>query len=453
MSLPRLQVLTLGCSKNRVDSEHLLSLLASKYAIVPEDDMPASVAVDAVPPGGYGFLDVVLVNTCGFIADAKEESIQCILEQVERKKNGQAGRVVVFGCLSERYAADLPSLIPEVDAWFGARDFEPLLRYLGVVSAFASAGRHLTTPSHYAYLKISEGCDRRCSYCAIPHIRGRHVSIPMEKLVEEAQTLARQGVKELIVVAQDSTYYGLDLYHRRALADLLQALSAVEGIAWIRVHYSYPDDFPEDVILQMANNPKVCAYMDIPLQHVSDKVLSAMRRGVTGAWTRELIRRMREKVPGLVLRTTLIVGHPGEGEEEFAQLLDFVREARFERLGAFTYSEEEGTYAARHLPDTVSEEEKQRRYDVLMRMQGEISRACNQRRIGTTEEVIVDSYADGVLVCRSRSESPEVDGEILVGTGSPLLKGLDPYCLVGEIITVTITGADEYDLSAEILSL
>ena len=453
MSLPRLQVLTLGCSKNRVDSEHLLSLLASKYTIVPEDDMPASVAVDAAPPGGYGFLDVVLVNTCGFIADAKEESIQCILEQVERKKNGQAGRVVVFGCLSERYAADLPSLIPEVDAWFGARDFEPLLRYLGVVSVFASAGRHLTTPSHYAYLKISEGCDRRCSYCAIPHIRGRHVSIPMEKLVEEAQTLARQGVKELIVVAQDSTYYGLDLYHRRALADLLQALSAVEGIAWIRVHYSYPDDFPEDVILQMANNPKVCAYMDIPLQHVSDKVLSAMRRGVTGAWTRELIRRMREKVPGLVLRTTLIVGHPGEGEEEFAQLLDFVREARFERLGAFTYSEEEGTYAVRHLPDTVSEEEKQRRYDVLMRMQGEISRACNQRRIGTTEEVIVDSYADGVLVCRSRYESPEVDGEILVGTGSPLLKGLDPYCLVGEIITVTITGADEYDLSAEILSL
>lgn len=443
MSLPRLQILTLGCSKNRVDSEHLLSLLSSCYTIVPED----------LIPDGDGFLDVVLVNTCGFIADAKEESIQCVLEQAERKKNAQVGRLVVFGCLSQRYADDLPELIPEVDAWFGARDFAPLLRYLGVTADFASAGRRLTTPSHYAYLKISEGCDRRCSYCAIPFIRGRHVSVPMENLVEEAKTLAAQGVKELIVVAQDSTYYGLDLYHRRALAELLQALSEVEGIEWIRVHYSYPDDFPEDVILQMASNPKVCAYMDIPLQHVSDKVLSAMRRGVTGDWTRELIHRMREKVPGLVLRTTLIVGHPGEGEAEFAQLLDFVREARFERLGAFTYSEEEGTYAARHLPDTVPEAEKQRRYDVLMRMQGEISRECNERRIGTTEQVIVDDFTDGVLVCRSRSESPEVDGEILVGTASPLLRELDPYCLVGEMITVTITGADEYDLSAEILSI
>ena len=452
----RLQILTLGCSKNRVDSEHLLSLLSPHYAIVPEDEWGSDEAADASDSASAGDgarLDVMLINTCGFIGDAKEESINCILEQVERKKNGAVGRVVVFGCLSERYADEMPELIPEVDAWFGARDFAPLLRYLGATPDFAAAGRCLTTPSHYAFLKISEGCDRRCSYCAIPFIRGRHISIPIERLVAEARSLAAQGVKELIVVAQDTTYYGLDLYHRRALGELLQALSAIEGIEWIRIHYSYPDDFPEDVIEQMATNPKVCAYMDIPLQHISDKVLTAMHRGVTSAWTRELIRHMREKVPGLVLRTTLIVGHPGEGEEEFEELLDFVREARFERLGAFQYSEEEGTYAARNLPDTVPPEEKQRRYDALMSLQSGISRACNEARVGQTEEVIVDSFTDGVLVCRSRSESPEVDGEILVGVQSPLLEGVDPYCLVGEIITVTITGADDYDLCAEIQTL
>ena len=460
----RLQILTLGCSKNRVDSEHLLSLLSSRYDIVPEEDEWASGAPGGAIDDAAGASDddltadrfpieVVLINTCGFIGDAKEESINCILEQVERKKNGEVGRVVVFGCLSERYADEMPKLIPEVDAWFGARDFAPLLRYLGASPDFAAAGRWLTTPSHYAYLKISEGCDRRCSYCAIPFIRGRHISIPMERLVAEARSLAEQGVKELIVVAQDTTYYGLDLYHRRALGELLQALSAIDGIEWIRIHYSYPDDFPEDVIEQMATNPKVCAYMDIPLQHISDKVLSAMHRGVTGAWTRELIRHMREKVPGLVLRTTLIVGHPGEGEAEFEELLDFVREARFERLGAFQYSEEEGTYAAKNLPDTVPPEEKQRRYDALMSFQSAISRECNEARVGQTEEVIVDSFIDGVLVCRSRYESPEVDGEILVGIQSPLLEGVDPYCLVGEIITVTITGADDYDLCAEIQKL
>lgn len=429
-----LQTLTLGCSKNRVDSEHLLSLLSERYDLVPEEDSRD--------------VDVLLINTCGFIADAKEESIQCILEQVERKKQGQVGRVVVFGCLSERYAGDLPGLIPEVDAWFGARNFEPLLQYLGVSAAFDTAGRCLTTPAHYAYLKISEGCDRRCSYCAIPYIRGAHRSVPMEQLVAEARMLAARGVKELIVVAQDSTYYGLDLYRRRALAELLQALSEIDGIEWIRVHYSYPDDFPEDVIDQMATNPKVCAYMDIPLQHISDAVLSKMRRGVTGKWTRELIRRMRERVPGLVLRTTLIVGHPGEGDKEFEELLDFVREARFERLGAFTYSEEEGTYAAKNLPDTVPQEEKQRRYDVLMTLQSGISRAFNESRIGTEETVVVDSFSDGVLVCRSRSESPDVDGEILVGH---LPQDLDPYCLVGEMIRVRITAADDYDLAAEII--
>ncbi|MBP5398061.1 MAG: 30S ribosomal protein S12 methylthiotransferase RimO [Bacteroidales bacterium] len=439
--MPRsLQILTLGCSKNRVDSEHLLALLDGRYRILPEESGEK--------------VDVLLINSCGFIADAKQESIDCILTQAERKKRGEVGQIGVFGCLSQRYEGDLPALIPEVDAWFGARDFKPLLSWLGVNDSFEKAGRVLTTPSHYAYLKISEGCDRRCSYCAIPFIRGAHRSVPIERLVSEATGLASRGVKELLIVAQDSTYYGLDLYHRRALGELLRELSKIDGIEWLRIHYSYPDDFPEDVIREMATNPKVCPYMDIPLQHISDKVLTNMRRGVTGEWTRRLIRTMREKVPGLVLRTTLIVGHPGEGEPEFAELLDFIREARFERLGAFTYSEEEGTYAARYLKDEVPAEEKQRRYDELMRVQSAISLSYNQSRVGSLETVLVDDFRDGVLVCRSRGESPEVDGEILVGVSdSPLLKNLDPYCLVGEMIRVRIVGAGEYDLIAEAVEI
>lgn len=436
----KLQTLTLGCSKNKVDTEHILSQLEPIYEIVPEgEDIP---------------VDVLLINTCGFIGDAKEESVQAILEAVEKKSAGDVGKVVVFGCLSQRYGHELPDLIPEVDSWFGARDFDPLVRYLGAEPCAETAyERYLTTPSHYAYLKISEGCDRRCSYCAIPFIRGAHRSVPMDTLVKEARHLADKGVKELIIIAQDTTYYGLDLYHRRALAELLQKLSEVDGIEWIRIHYSYPAAFPEDVLDQMATNPKVCRYMDIPLQHISDKVLGNMHRNVDGAWTRELIRKMRERVPGVVLRTTMIVGHPGEGKKDFNELLDFVREARFERLGAFMYSEEEGTYGAENFKDSISSRVKQERLDALMNLQGDMSLSFNQSRIGSEIKVIVDDFADGVFVCRSEFESPEVDGEILVRYDSDVVGNVDPYSLVGEFITVRVTGADEYDLIADCIEI
>ena len=434
----KLQTLTLGCSKNKVDTEHILSQVDSLYEVVPEGE---DVSVD-----------VLLINTCGFIGDAKEESVQAILEGVERKNRGDVGKIIVFGCLSQRYGSELPELIPEVDAWFGAREFVPVIKALGGdTSSEIITARHLTTPSHYAYLKISEGCDRRCSYCAIPFIRGAHKSVPMEKLVEEATQLAEKGVKELIIIAQDTTYYGLDLYRRRALAELLQKLSEVDGIEWIRIHYSYPAAFPEDVLDQMANNPKVCRYMDIPLQHISDKVLDNMHRHVTGAWTRELISKMRERVPGVVLRTTMIVGHPGEGKRDFNELLEFAKDARFERLGAFKYSEEEGTYGAENFKDSISAKVKQERLDELMTLQSGISLDFNQSRVGTQVKVVVDDFVDGVFVCRSEFESPEVDGEILVKYESAKMGPIDPYSLIGEFIKVEITGADEYDLIAEVV--
>ena len=438
--LKKLQTVTLGCSKNKVDTEHILSQVEDLYEIIPEgEDIP---------------VDVLLINTCGFIGDAKEESVQAVLEGVERKSRGEVGRVIVFGCLSQRYAAEMPELIPEVDAWFGAREFDPVIRELGAEPSEAKrAERYLTTPSHYAYLKISEGCDRRCSYCAIPFIRGAHKSVPMEDLVAEAKSLARKGVRELIIIAQDTTYYGLDLYGRRALAELLQKLSEVDGIEWLRIHYSYPAAFPEDVLDQMANNPKVCRYMDIPLQHISDKVLDNMHRHVTGAWTRELINKMREKVPGVVLRTTMIVGHPGEGKRDFNELLEFAKEARFERLGAFKYSEEEGTFGAENFKDSISNRVKQERLDELMTLQSEISLSFNQSRVGTEIDVIVDDFVDGVFVCRSEFESPEVDGEILVRHDSSVMGDVDPYSLVGEFIKVRVIGADEYDLIAEVLEI
>ena len=341
-SQKRLRVITLGCSKNTVDTEHLLASLPADDFVIVEDDSP---------------VDCLLINTCGFIGDAKEESISVILESVERKKEGSVGEVVVFGCLSQRYMQELKEEIPEVDAWFGARDedLDRLLGNLGVESSHVGHQR-LGTQAPYAFLKISEGCDRRCSYCAIPFIRGAHRSVPMEVLVQEARSLASKGVRELIIIAQDTTYYGLDIYHRRALGELLERLSAVEGIERLRIHYSYPADFPEDVIDSMVNNPKVCRYMDIPLQHISDTVLSNMHRNIDGNGTRALIERMRKKVPGIVLRTTMIVGHPGESEADFQELLDFVRDARFERLGAFTYSEEEGTFDATHFKDDIPQQ-------------------------------------------------------------------------------------------------
>ncbi len=428
--MKRIRLVTMGCSKNRVDSEHLMRVLQERgYELVPE-----TTALES------GRVDEVIINTCGFIQDAKEESIQAILEAVEAKKQGLVQKVSVFGCLSQRYRAELPAEIPEVDEWRGVLTFDTL-------------GRVLTTPSHYAYLKISEGCDRSCSYCAIPLIRGPHVSVPMDHLVEEARLLAAQGVRELIVIAQDTTYYGLDLYGKRCLAELLERLSAIDGIEWIRIHYSYPAGFPEDVLDVMASNPKICPYIDIPLQHSADRVLAMMRRGVDGRQTRALVEKMRRRVPGVVLRTTLIVGHPGEGEAEFRDLLDFVRECRFERLGAFTYSEEEGTYDALHYPDEVPQEVKQERYDRLMELQSGISLAYNQSRIGSRVRVLVDSVdssspEDPVLVARSQTESPEVDGEILIG--GTVMPGSDRASdLVGRFVDVTITGANEYDLIAE----
>ena len=436
----KLQTITLGCSKNKVDTEHILSHVEHLYEIVPEgEDIP---------------VDVILLNTCGFIGDAKEESVQAVLDAADRKNRGLAGKVIVFGCLSQRYMSELPELIPEVDAWFGAREFDPVIRALGAEpDEKKRSDRYLTTPSHYAYLKISEGCDRRCSYCAIPFIRGAHKSVPMEKLVQEAKNLADKGVKELIIIAQDTTYYGLDLYRRRSLAELLQKLSEIEGIEWIRIHYSYPAAFPEDVLDQMASNPKVCRYMDIPLQHISDKVLDNMHRHVTGAWTRELIQKMREKVPGVVLRTTMIVGHPGEGKRDFNELLDFVAYARFERLGAFKYSEEEGTYGAENFKDSISARVKQERLDELMTLQSGISLSFNQSRVGKEEKVIIDDFVDGVFVCRSEFESPEVDGEILVKYDPAVIGDIDPYSLIGEFVQVKITGADEYDLIADIIEI
>ena len=464
--MKKLRVITLGCSKNSVDTEHLLAAL-------PEDAF--SVVED-------GPLDYLLYNTCGFIGDAKEESIQAVLEGAEAKKRGETKELIVFGCLSQRYAAEMPGLIPEVDAWFGARDLTPILRYFGV-PASRFTRRRQERRRGYAYLKVSEGCDRRCSYCAIPFIRGAHKSVPIEDLVEEATQLASEGVSELILIAQDTTFYGLDLYGKRCLARLLEELSKVEGIERLRIHYSYPQDFPEDVLEQMANNPKVCKYLDIPLQHISDKVLANMHRHIDAAGTRRIINALREKVPGVVLRTTMIVGHPGEGETEFRELLDFVREARFERLGAFMYSEEEGTWGAAHLEDSVTEEEKRRRLDDLMTLQSEISLAFNRSRIGSVERVLVDGIVGDTLVCRSQYESPEVDGEILVplpaadwtpdqvggdvpgrfssviaGGSSPVIAGgsfpvmpdTDRASLIGRYLTVRITGAGEYDLTAEI---
>ncbi|MGN1215999.1 MAG: 30S ribosomal protein S12 methylthiotransferase RimO, partial [Candidatus Cryptobacteroides sp.] len=391
---------------------------------------------------------VGVLNTCGFIGDAKEESVNAILQAVRRKSEGDVGRIFVFGCLSQRYMSVLQEEIPEVDGWFGARDISPLVKALGCRSV-GRPSRHIQEKLPYAYLKISEGCDRRCSYCAIPFIRGAHKSVPVEDLVKEAGELAASGVGELILIAQDTTYYGLDLYHEHALARLIRELSAVEGIEWIRIHYSYPADFPEDVLDEMARNPKVCKYLDIPLQHISDKVLSMMHRQVDGAWTRSLVATLRERVPGVVLRTTMIVGHPGEYKKDFRELLDFVSDARFERLGAFTYSEEDGTFGAKNYKDSIPRKEKQARLDALMELQKEISMDFNRSRVGKVERVLVDGFFDGVLVCRSQFESPEVDGEILVGYSPEKFGGKPAEELRGSFIDVRITGADEYDLVAE----
>ena len=432
----KVRVVTMGCSKNRVDSEHLLAQLESAgFAVSREED-----DLESDRP------DILIINTCGFIHDAKQESVNAILEGVDAKEREVIRKLYVTGCLSQRYPQELKKEIPQVDGYFGTGDTDALLDALSVpFDSSLDTARCLTTPGHYAYLKISEGCDRKCSYCAIPLIRGPHVSRPVGKLIEEAAGLAAKGVRELIVVAQDTTYYGLDLYGSRKLAGLLDSLSGIDGIDWIRLHYSYPASFPDDVLELMSGSDRICRYLDIPLQHISDNVLRAMRRSIDGNATRKLVEKIRRTVPGIVLRTTMMVGHPGEGRTEFMELLDFVREYRFERLGAFTYSEEDGTWGQRNLADTVSPRTKQRRYDRLMELQAAISLAYDESRIGTVEQVIIDSYCPEEQVCYARSafESPEVDGNVIV-RNIP-----DGAAVVGTFIKVRITGADEYDLYAE----
>ncbi|MBR2947475.1 MAG: 30S ribosomal protein S12 methylthiotransferase RimO [Bacteroidales bacterium] len=436
----RVQVVTMGCSKNRVDSEHLLvQLAAAGFEIIPEGDQLIG-----------GRTDILIINTCGFILDAKEESIEAILEGVEAKEEGSVEKLYVMGCLSQRYGSDLKEEIPQVDKFFGAFSIVPILAELGVkMNPLLETRRFLTTPSHYAYLKVSEGCDRKCSYCAIPGIRGAHVSVPIEKLVDEAYSLAGAGVKELVLIAQDTTYYGLDLYRERALSKLVTKLLDIKDIEWIRVLYSYPASFPEDLLEIMASSEKMCKYMDIPLQHSSDAVLSAMRRSIDGSQTRALVERMRKAVPGIVLRTTMMVGHPGEGEAEFDDLLSFVNDYKIERLGAFAYSEEEGTWGAQNLKDTVSQEIKQQRLEELMELQASVSLAFNESRIGSYERVLIDSFAEDrcELVARTSKEAPDVDGEVLIDAS-----GIDsPESLVGTFAEVRIVGADEYDLNAELV--
>ncbi len=434
------RVVTMGCSKNRVDSEHLLmQLSAAGYGISPEEEELETAGVD-----------ILVINTCGFILDAREESVQAILEGVEAKKNGVIRKLYVMGCLSQRYASELPAEIPEVDGFFGAFSIDPLLEALSVrKDRSLEHRRYLTTPGHYAYLKVSEGCDRKCSYCAIPGIRGPHVSVPEEHILDEAASLVSSGVKELIVIAQDTTYYGVDLYGSRRLAPLLWKLSDIPGVEWIRLLYAYPAAFPDDVLEVIAQSPKMCKYLDIPLQHCSDSVLSAMRRSIDRRKTIEFVEKVRKNVPGIALRTTMMVGHPGEGEKEFEELLSFIADYRFERLGAFAYSEEEGTWGAQNLKDTVPEHVKQERLEELMELQSSISLRWNEGRVGTEERVIVDSYSGetGQLVCRTSRECPEVDGEVLVDIPDTD----DPSSAAGRFAKVLITGADEYDLNAKLI--
>ena len=426
----KINVVTLGCSKNLVDSEHIMAQLeAAGYQLeFDSNDTDAKI---------------VIVNTCGFIGDAKEESIETILSFAQAKEEGIIDRLYVIGCLSERYADELRNEIPEVDQYFGVRDITGVVRELcGEWREDLATARVQTTPDHYAYLKIGEGCNWHCAYCAIPLIRGRHISVPMETLIEEATKLAESGVKELIIVAQDTTYYGIDLYGRRALAELLEKLCRVEGIEWIRLHYAYPTDFPDDVIEVMAREEKICKYLDIPLQHVSDNQLKAMRRRIDKQGSIELIERLRNRIPDIALRTTMLVGFPGETEEDFEELLEFVRQTKFERLGAFAYSEEEGTPSAK-MEDDVPAEVKESRVERLMELQGSLSLGNNQRRVGEEMKVIIDSREGDFWIGRSQYDSPEVDQELLISSPKRLK--------IGEFYTVRITEADEFDLYAELV--
>lgn len=423
-------MVTLGCSKNIVDSEHLAGLLGKSSFKVSFDSSDTD-------------FDVVIVNTCGFIGDAKEESVDTVLQFACLRKSNRIKKLIVFGCLVQRYADELAKELPEVDKFFGANDYEKIAEYLSEeLPPQNKTLRQLSTPSHYAYLKISEGCDRFCSFCAIPYIRGRHVSEPIESLVEQAKALASQCVKELIVVAQDTTNYGKDIYGECRLVELLKALAKVEGIEWIRLQYSYPNDFPFELIDLMKNEPKICRYIDMPLQHINDRLLHSMNRHITGKEIRTLINRLREAMPDICLRTTLIVGYPGETPEEFDELKKFVEETKFDRLGAFTYSAEEGT-TAYNLPDDVPEEKKQSRLDALIDIQQQISYDLNQKKIGKTYKVLIDRSEGEYWIGRTEYDSPEVDNEVLIP--------IEQKAEAGSFVMAKINAAEEFDLYADIV--
>ncbi len=419
--------ITMGCSKNLVDSENLIGLFEAKgYQVTHDSEQPQG--------------DIVVVNTCGFIEDAKQESIDTILQLAQAKTEGRLQRLYVMGCLSERYLADLEAEIPEVDGWYGKFNYRQLLADLEETLP-DEAHRHLTTPKHYAYLKIAEGCDRNCAYCAIPIITGHHKSRPMEEILREVEWLVGQGVKEFQVIAQELTYYGVDLDGRQHLAELVERMADIKGVEWIRLHYAYPAHFPWDLLRVMREKQNVCNYLDIALQHISDHMLDRMHRHVSKEETYELIRRMRREVPGIHLRTTLMVGFPGETDEDFQQLLDFTRWARFERMGAFAYSEEDGTYSARHYEDDVPADVKQTRLDRLMRLQQHISAEIEAEKVGKTLRVIVDRMEGDWYVARSEFCSPEVDPEVLIPKS-------DGTLTIGAFYEVRVTGAEEFDLYA-----
>ena len=432
MKKNQIDIITMGCSKNLVDSETLMKQFeANGYDCTHDSEQPDG--------------EIAVINTCGFIETAKEESINTILQFVEAKKEGRLNKLFVMGCLSEHYKNELEKEIPEVDKFYGKFNYKQLLADLGKAEIKACNGqRHLTTPAHYAYIKISEGCDRHCAYCAIPLITGKHISRSKDEILQEVRHLVADGVKEFQIIAQELTYYGVDLDGKRHVADLISEMADIEGVEWIRLHYAYPNQFPLELLDVMNEKQNVCKYLDIALQHISDSVLERMHRHVNKQETMDLIRTIREKVPDIHLRTTLMVGFPGETEEDFQQLLDFVRWARFERMGAFMYSEEEGTYGANHYADDVPEDVKQRRLDELMAVQQEISAEIEAAKIGSTMKVIIDRKEHDYFIGRSEFCSPEVDPEILIQGGQQSVQ-------IGSFYQVKITDAEEFDLYGEIV--
>lgn len=426
----KINIITLGCSKNLVDSEHLAGILKANGHEVLFDSTKKK-------------FDVAIINTCGFIGDAKEESIDVILEYIEEKKKGNIKNIIIFGCLVERYKETLEEEFIEIDAFFGVNNYLDIATYLNAqIEKDFFLKRQPSTPKHFAYLKISEGCDRFCSFCAIPYIRGRHISIPIEELVEEAKCLAKRGVKEIIIIAQDTCNYGKDLYGKVRLVDLLKEIAKIEQIEWIRLQYSYPNDFNDELIEFLANEPKMCKYIDMPLQHINNRLLSSMNRKITGEEIKTLINKIREKIPQVCLRTTLIVGYPSESKEEFEELKEFIEQTKFDRMGAFTYSAEENT-AAFKLEDNISQEEKDERLDALTFLQEGISLKLNQKKIGKIFKVLIDRKEGEYYVGRTEFDSPEVDNEVLIS--------IEEKIKIGNFYQVKITDAVEFDLYGEIV--